>query len=387
MFPNLPVSAGLPPASIESPTMEPPSNKRKTPMNEVSETESRSSSHQTKRPKYSTEPSETDPVAQRSETTPVVIPKTPITPFNPPELVFTPQAVAKAREDARELSTFYETNKIAVQEAHQANLKRYVQRATDAETQRNEAMTEYKMKLKFRDSAHTQELGALKDQIGEWKEQLQKACADAQVERERQEQEMATLKAQFEALKTSSESDKQAKIGATSDTGLHQQLERQEEQLKLYDQLRGYITTEVEKPLRLGMKMKSKGEEANESHNALTAMISKLNNDFEDLGSKAIVRMLKEILEANEALQGIRQEEQDCFLETWAAVESFVKPFETPREAVNDSTISGTEVAGNENAVTTTEKVQVPTVPNINTAVAAVVASAVTESPRRRSAR
>lgn len=371
--------------------MEPPSNKRKTPMNEVSETESRSSSHQTKRPKYSTEPSETDAVAQRSETTPVAIPKTPLTPFNPPELIFTPQAVAKAREDAREWSAFYETNKIAVQEAHQANLKRYIQRATDAETQRNEALAEYKMKLKFRDTTHAQELGALKDHIGELKEQLQKACADAQVEREKQEQEMTTLKAQFEALKTSSETEKQAQISATSDDSLRQQLERQEQQLKLYDQLRGYITTEVEKPLRLGMKMKAKGEEANESHNALTTMISKLNNDFEDLSNKAIIRTVKEIAEANEALHGIRQEEQECFHETWAAVESFVKPFETPREAViNDVTTTtvGTEVAaGNEDAAVTTETVQVPTVPNINTAVAAVVASAATGSPRRRSAR
>ena len=359
-------------------------------MNEVSETESRSSSHQTKRPKYSTEPSETDPVAQRSETTPLAVPKTPLTPFNPPELVFSVQTVAKAREDALELSTFYETNKIAVQEAHQANLKRYVQRATDAETQKNEAMAEYKVKLKFRDTAHTQELGALKDQIGQWKEQLQKACADAQVEREKQEQEMATLKAQFEALKTSSETEKQAQISATSDDSLRQQLERQEQHLKLYDQLRGYITTEVEKPLRLGMKMKIKGEEANESHNALTAMISKINNDFEDLSNKAIIRMLKEILDANEALHGIRQEEQDCFHETWAAVESFVKPFETPREAlINDGTTTpGTEAPASDDVnVATTETVIVPTVPSINTAVAAVAASAATGSPRRRSAR
>ena len=360
-------------------------------MNEVSETESRSSSHQTKRPKYSTEPSETDPVAQRSESAPIAIPKTPVTPFIPPELVFSAQVVAKAREDALEWSTFYENNKIAIQEAHQANLKRYVQRATDAETQRNEAMAEYKLKLKFRDSTHTQELGGLKDQVRELKEQVQKARADAQTEREKQEQEMSTLKAQFEALKTSSESDKQAQISATSDDGLRHQLERQEEQLKMYDQLRGYITTEVEKPLRLGMKMKSKGEEANESHNALTAMISKLNNDFEDLSSKAIIRTLKEISEANEALHGIRQEEQDCFHETWAAVESFVKPFETPREALatDANAASGTGVApGNEDVVvTTTETVQVPTVPSINTAVAAVVAPAVTGSPRRRSAR
>ena len=46
MFPNLPVSAGPPPPSMESPLMDSLSNKRKLPIHEVSETESHSSSHE-----------------------------------------------------------------------------------------------------------------------------------------------------------------------------------------------------------------------------------------------------------------------------------------------------------------------------------------------------
>lgn len=119
MFPNLPASAGLPPPVAESPAMDPPSNKRKTPMNELSETESRSSSHQSKRPKYSTEPSETYPAAQRSESTPTLILKTPKTPLpviKTPELIFTTEDIAKARTYANELSSMYETEKNVLKE-------------------------------------------------------------------------------------------------------------------------------------------------------------------------------------------------------------------------------------------------------------------------------
>lgn len=362
--------------------MEPPPNKRKTPMHEVSETESRSSSHQSKRPKYSTEPSETYAAAQCSESTPIAIPKTPLKAFDPPALVLTAQAVAKGREDALQLSAFYETDKIARQAAHEAVLKRYIQRATDAETQRNEALADYKLRLKTKDNLNAQELGALKEQLRESKEQVQQARVDAQVEKANHEQEVARL----EALGASDDKDGQANGGASasSDAGLQEQLARKEEQLKLYDQLRANIITEVEKPLRLGVMLKSKGDEATESHNVLTALISKINNDIEDLSSKAIIRSLKEIAEANEVLHKKREDEQGCFHETWAAVESFVKPFEEPREIVDGgSDKAGTEVAGGE-----TDKVPEPVeAPAVNATVGAAVAAAVSGTPKKRTAR
>lgn len=341
-------------------------------MNEVSETESRSSSHQSKRPKYSTEPSETFPAAQPSDSTPIAIPKTPKTPLptiKTPELIFTAEDIERARKYASELSSLYETEKHALKEVFEEGRKRDVRRANEAETHRNEAVAEYAGRLKFKEAVFTQELGRQKEQ--------------AQLESERHEQEIARLKTELEQLRSSREIDNQVQNGA-GDDDLRQQLAKQEGQLRLYDQLRTSMASEAEKPLKSSTALGSKTEEVKVQHTLLTNVISKINVELEDLSGKAIARCLKEMQDINESLLEKRKEEKACLEETMIAVELFVKPFRGAAEtevAAPETDIVAGESATSPRAATTA---RIPEVVAIASRPATPIG---TGSPRRRTAR
>lgn len=376
MFPNLPASAGKPPSSVDDGIVRPvdvSSNKRKTPMNEVSESESRASSHQSKRPKYSTEPSETFPAAQHSESTPIAVPKVPKTPLpiiKRPRLVFTEEDYERASNYASELTSLHEADKNALKEVFESARQRDVRRANEAEAQRNEAVAEYAGRLKFKEAEFTKELAAQREQ----------ARIDAQLESDRHEQEIALLKTELEQLKVSGERNVLVQSSAAEDD-IRQQLARQEGQLKLYDQLRTSITSEVKKPLKLRLALGEKAEEMKVQHTVLTNMISQINVEFEDLSSKAIVRSLKEIQDINEALLEKRKEERRSLDETMDAMESFVKPFQGEVEtALNTEAPAGDDVSNNKPAMKAT-------VPEISGTISTAGTPAVTGSPRKKAAR
>ena len=339
-------------------------------MNEVSESESRASSHQSKRPKYSTEPSETFPVAQHSDLTPITVPKTPKTPLpiiKRPRLVFTEEDYEKASSYASELTSLYEADKNALKEVFETARQRDVRRANEAEAQRNEAMAEYAGRLKYKESEFSKELAGQKEQ----------ARIDAQLQSDRHEQEMTLLKTELEELKISSERNVLVQSNAAEDD-IRQQLARQELQLKLYDQLRTSITSEVEKPLKSRVALGEKAEEVKVQHTVLTNMISQINVEFEDLSSKAIIRSLKEIQDTNEALLESKKAERRCLDETMDAIESFVMPFRAETAAAHTETAGSDDISStNKPAIKTTA------IPEIS----AAASTTPTGSPRKKTTR
>ena len=341
-------------------------------MNEISESESRASSHQSKRPKYSTEPSETFPAAQHSESTPIAVPKTPKTPLpiiKRPRLVFTEEDYERASNYASELTALHEADKNALKEVFESARQRDVRRANEAEAQRNEAMAEYAGRLKMKDAEVTKELAAQKEQ----------ARIDARLESDRHKQEMTLLKAQLEELKVSSDRNVMVQSSAAEDD-IRQQLARQEDQLKMYDQLRTFITSEVKKPLKSRLALGEKADEVKVQHTVLTNMISQINVELEDLSSKAIIRSLKEIQDTNEALLEKRKEERRCLDETMDAMESFVKPFVGETAAVHTEAPAGDEISNNKPAMRVT-------VPEISGTISAAASPAVSGSPRKKTTR
>ena len=293
-------------------------------MNEISESESRASSLQSKRPKYSTEPSETFPAAQRSESTPIAVPKTPKTPLpiiKRARLVFTEEDYERACNYASELIAIHEADKNALKKVFESARQRDVRRANEAESQRNEAMAEYAGRLKMKNAEVTKELAAQKEQ----------ARIDAQLKMDRHEQEITLFKAQIEKMKVGRERDVLVQSSA-AEHDIRLQLARQEDQLKMYDQLRTFIASEVKKPLKSRLALGEKADEVKVQHTVLTNMISQINVELEDLSSKAIVRSLKEIQDTNEALLEKRKEERRCLDETMDVMESFVEPFKAVAE-------------------------------------------------------
>ncbi|KAL8789116.1 MAG: hypothetical protein Q9195_006982 [Heterodermia aff. obscurata] len=379
MFPNLPASAGKAPSSVEDGIVRPievSSTKRKTPMHDVSESESRASSHQSKRPKYSTEPSETFPAAQHLESTPVTVPKTPKTPLpiiKRPRLIFTEEDYERASNYATELASLHEADKNALREVFESARQRDVRRANEAEAQRNEAVAEYAGRLKFKEAEFTKELAGQKEQ----------ARIDAQFESDRHQQEIALLRTEVEELKVSSERSVLVQSSAAGDD-IRQQLARQESQLKLYDQLRSSITSEVEKPLKSRLALGEKADEVKVQHTVLTNMISQINVEFEDLSSKAIIRSLKEIQDTNEALLETRKAERRCLDETMDAMESFVKPFKGGAEMT--AVIAHTDTAASDDVSSKKPAMKV-TVPETSASIIAAATPTASGSPRKKAAR
>ena len=342
-------------------------------MNEVSESESRASSHQSKRPKYSTEPSETFPVAQNSESTPISVTKTSKTPLpfiKRPRLIFTEEDYERASSYASELTSLYEAEKNALKEVFESARQRDIRRANEAEAQRNEAMAEYAGRLKLKEAEFTKELAGQKEQ--------------AQIDAQRYEQEITLLRTELERLKVSSDNNVLVESGVGEDD-IRQQLARQELQLKLYDQLRTSITSEVEKPLKLRLALGEKAEEVKVQHTVLTNMISQINVEFEDLSSKAIIRSLKEIQDTNEALLEKKKAERRSLNETMDAVESFVKPFKgvaekTAAVATHSEAPVGDDASNNKPATKVTA-------PEISGTISAAATPTASGSPRKKVAK
>lgn len=342
-------------------------------MNEVSESESRASSHQSKRPKYSTEPSETFPAAQHSESTPMAVPKTAKTPLpiiQRPRLIFTEEDFQRASDYASELTSLHEAEKNSLREVFESARQRDVRRANEAEAQRNEAMAEYAGRLKFKEAEFTKELG-----------QKEQARIDAQLEAHRHEQEISLLKAELEALKVSGEGNVLVQSGGAEDD-IRQQLARQEVQLRMYDQLRTFITAEVEKLLKSRLALGATAEEVKVQHTVLTNMISQINVEFEDLSGKAIVRSLKEIQDINEALLEKRKVERRCLDETMNAMESFVKPFKGVAEKAAVAAHSEAPAGGDGDS--NNPPAMKATVPEISATIVGTTTPSVPGSPRKK---
>lgn len=237
---------------------------------EDSETESRASSHQSKRQKYSTEPTDTNGNAPSIATPTVhtIVPKSPVPSIRLPDHFFTPEDITRAQERAKEIFQAYEKEKVATREAFEAAQKRATRRCNDAEQKLIEAGQEFAMKIKVEKAILAQEMTDLKSQNEEKQlniEELQKdkslleqdliaarveigkmaSFDNMQKQNQKQAQDLAAARAEIEALKT-------RPLPNAADNELRQRIATQESQLKLYDRLRESIVTTATKP-RTGM--------------------------------------------------------------------------------------------------------------------------------------
>lgn len=263
-FPNLLGLAGsAPPVSDAKPTQPDPPKRNA----EGTDSESRSSSHLSKRRKYSTEPSETNNIM-------LADPSTGLKALNDGlklnGMIFYPDAIAKASENFRNMSLAYVAEKASRKETFEAALKRATRRANDADHKLQDVSQDFADKFKAESEANAKSLEALR------------------AENESLKVENASLviseAASREALKTASESP-----------SLRNSLLEKEAQLALFDQLRSQVNGEVEKINSLHATATAKAETMRYWQKKVSDSVDKFNEDLEDMGMKTIKRCGTEI--------------------------------------------------------------------------------------------
>ncbi|KAL8830805.1 MAG: hypothetical protein Q9191_001235 [Dirinaria sp. TL-2023a] len=308
IFPNLPASAGLPSADFEAVADQLELSKRKASAVE-SDNESRSSSHQSKRPKCTADASEGNTAA----------PKSPYAALTMPDHVFTTDEILRAQERAKELAQMYHSEITARREAFEGAQKRAYRRANEAEQKLVEAGNEYALKLKFE------------------KEVIAKDMSQLKASNEEKQATIEGLEKEVEAARLETQSLRERPSAA--DDEVQQRLAAQESQLKLYDQLRASMSTESQKPREKKDQHQQCSQEFNAKYDSLAALIDKLNADFEDMSNKAIARALKELQESKDQLLAQKVHCEKTAQEMMDAVEGFITPFagERPSEPKVDS--------------------------------------------------
>jgi len=134
---------------------------------EGSDSESRSSSHLSKRRKYSTESSKIFNIIPADSAASLRL----LDDFKLPGLFLHPYDIAKAMNDWKIMSTAYESEKGSRKETYEAALKRATRRANDAEHKLQDARQQYVNKLKAEKEAQAKALEA-KDKALEAKDKL-----------------------------------------------------------------------------------------------------------------------------------------------------------------------------------------------------------------------
>lgn len=152
-FPNLPgFAVPATPAPIVDDKVLLPSEQPKRKVNgEGTDSESRSSSHISKRRKYSNEPAEpVNPVP----VDPMAPPKALSQILNQGGMLFNPDAIAQASENFRLLSRAAQNEQNSRKDTFEAALRRANRRANDAEHKLQDMSQNYADKLKAKDEAH-----------------------------------------------------------------------------------------------------------------------------------------------------------------------------------------------------------------------------------------
>jgi len=257
-----------------------------------SDSESRSSSRLSKRRKYSTEPSEPFTFLPADSAASLKL----LEGFKTSGLFFHPDAIAKAKEDWRNMSSAYESEKASRKETFEAALKRATRRANDAEHKLQDASQDYANKLK--------------------------------VERQAKE---ASEKA-FEAIKVELQAEKAKNEDSVSLGNMAAQLSEQEEHLKLYDALRAQINTQIKQLETLQVTGLEKSEVVKKQQSALTRLIENFSNEnFEDISigriSETVKNYSKDMHDTNKAMAEKLEEARGMWRTTSEAVSAFHAQF------------------------------------------------------------
>lgn len=257
-FPNLPGLTG-PPPPLEDKVLRPDPPKRR---HEGTDSESRSSSHLSKRRKYSTEPSETYNLVLSD-------PSTGLKALNDGlklnGMIFYPDALAKASENFRNMSLAYVAEKASRKETFEAALKRATRRANDADHKLQDASQSYADKAKVQAESHARILESLRVEIQAIKAENAELVLSEAVSRE--------------ALKTASESP-----------SLRNSLLEKEEQLAIFDQFCTAINAEIEQLTSLHASAVAKAGIAYHWEQKVNNSVNTFNDELEDMGMKTIKR-------------------------------------------------------------------------------------------------
>ena len=269
-----------------------------------SDSESRSSSRLSKRRKYSTEPSEPLTILPADSAASLRL----LEGFKTSGLFFHPDAIAKAKEDWRNMSSAYESEKASRKETFEAALKRATRRANDAEHKLQDASQDYADKLK--------------------------------AEREAKEASDRAL----EAIKIELQAEKEKREDSVNLRNMTAQLSEQEEQLKLYDALRAQINTQVKQLKTLQVDALENSEAVKNQQSALTAFIDNFaSENFEDMNFGRILGTVKnygkDMHDSNKAMAEKLEEARGTWKRTSEAVSAFHAQFGADTPGIVDTPI------------------------------------------------
>jgi len=298
---------------------------------EGSDSESRSSSHLSKRRKYSTEPSETFNIIPADSAASLKL----LDGFKLPGLFLHPDVIAKAMDDWKTMSTAYESEKGSRKETYEAALKRATRRANDAEHKLQDASQQYANNLKAEKEAQAKALEA-KEKLLEAKDKALEAKDKVlEVKDKALEAKDKALKAKdmaYEAMKTELLAEKEKSKGTATVTTLISQLSEKESQLKLYDALRAQIDTQVSVLKALQTTALDKSEDVRTTQATYTALVDGFGaEDFEAMNMvkwlSTIEKYGKEICEGNRCIVQKQEAARGTLRRTSEAIDAFYAQF------------------------------------------------------------
>ncbi|MCJ1271820.1 hypothetical protein MMC22_011725 [Lobaria immixta] len=291
-FPNLLGLAGSAPSVPDEKPVRPDPPKRNA---EATDSESRSSSHLSKRRKYSTEPSETYNLMLSD-------PSTGLKALNDGlklnGMIFYPDAIAKASENFRNMSLAYVAEKASRKETFEAALKRATRRANDADHKLQDVSQDFADKFKAETEANAKSLEVLRA-------------------------ENESLKAENQSLVISEAASREALKTASESPSLRNSLLEKEAQLALSDQLRSQVHGEIEKIQALHASAVAKSDSMHYWQKRLSDSVNKFNEDLEDMGMKTIKRCGTEIQGELRSMLTADEQSTECLREVGKGIAAF----------------------------------------------------------------
>ena len=230
-------------------------------------------------------------------------------------MLFLPEDIARAKARFSSLTLAYEAEKAAQKEIYEAANKRYTRRANEAEYKILEISRENGSRQKIKDEEHAKEIASLKESL--------------QAEKDR----IKVLTAEITEAKTSQATNN------TNETvqSLQLQIAALNTDLKLYDNLRVSISTEVAKLQSLQAAASGKADQVKTQHTVLTASIAKLIElDLSDVGPRTIEKHRQDVKAQNEVLENGVEAVGEAWKGVADAVERFKGQFDGPVQSKND---------------------------------------------------
>ena len=313
-FPNLPRSTSLRPPAILVPLDAAEGSKASTDA-ELSERDSGSALNPHKRRKVSP-----DYVNGKTE---MMTPDSPGPFLKLPGVMLDDDKVAQIQEilrqgqdKSRSTSQRYEAEKAAQRRTFEAAIMRANRRAHDAQEGLRQANFQNAENLKFKDAQLNETVRALKQDV-ENEQRQRKSNDDAHAN------QVTTLQNELQALRLRESTTGDADELRRSLAEMEGRISQQEEQLKLYDQLRNGIGRELQLIQEKNNVAREDLEAVKASHEKLTGLIGTLDTDLDDVSLKTIKKYVQGIREENRDLIDRRERAQQSGEQAWIGVSDF----------------------------------------------------------------